>query len=269
MEDILFVTAYKDVGRSNWEGFQRTSLEYIRYFYNLADSIEYKLIVYVENTVRDMFTGHVFKDNIIIKDLNEVDTFYNKFIDKERVIIASEEYQSKIPQSRKFFPEHIYAEYNLINHSKINFIRHSRNLFPNYKFYSWIDFGFGQLDNGSMEANYENMPRDITIETLPETHIIYCCVKDPPVERLSEDEMLASFNVYFMGTYFIVPNRLVEDFEKIWYSKLVYWHSLGISDDDQNLILQIYYDMPWLFCRVCINPIVLANSFEMFRILRR
>lgn len=269
MEDILFVTAYKEIGREQWELFPRSSEEYIQYFYNLVDAIEYKLVVYVEDKIRKIFAGHVFKDNIIIKDLNEVDTFYNKFIDKEREIISSEEYRRKIPESRSKYPEHSYAEYNLINHSKVNFIRHSRNLFPNYKFYSWIDFGFGQLDNGSMEANYENMPRDIAIETLPETHIIYCCVKDPPVERLSEDEMLASYDIYFMGTYFIVPNGLVEEFEKIWYSKLVYWQTIGISDDDQNLILQIYYDIPWLFCRLCINPILQANWFEMFRALRR
>jgi hypothetical protein len=88
MEDILFVTAYKEIGREQWELFPRSSEEYIRYFYNLVDAIEYKLVVYVEDKIRKIFAGHVFKDNIIIKDLNEVDTFYNKFIDKEREIIT-------------------------------------------------------------------------------------------------------------------------------------------------------------------------------------
>jgi hypothetical protein len=269
-DDIIFVTAYKDIRRNEWNLFPRTTDDYIHYFYILADSIEYTLVVYIEEPILEkLLNEHTFRDNIIFKNLNDVDTFYNKFLDKEREIMNSESYKNKIPESRKYYPEHIYPEYTLINHSKINFIRHTKAEMPNYKYYAWIDFGIAQLDNGSKEANIENMPTDIAIEKLSENHILYHCVNEPPTERRTEDEMVASYDVYFLGSYFIVPKLLVENFESIWYSKLMKWQENGICDDDQNLILQIYYDIPQLFCKLCIHPLSRANWLQMFRALRR
>ena len=77
---------------------------------------------------------------MIFKDMNDVDTFYDKYIDIDTEIINSDEYKSKIPSHRKNNPEHCQTGYNLINNSKICFIKHTKKYFSNYKFYSWIDF---------------------------------------------------------------------------------------------------------------------------------
>ena len=48
-KNILFITAFRDIGRENWTGWlKRTNEEYIEYFKNLAYNISYKLIVFVE-----------------------------------------------------------------------------------------------------------------------------------------------------------------------------------------------------------------------------
>jgi hypothetical protein len=254
--DIIFTTAYKDINRGNWVNFTRSNQTYINYFYNLADNIKYKLVVYVEDYIKEtMFREHVFNENIIFIDMNDVETFYQKFLEKDTTVMNSEAFQNKIPQNRKNKPECLYSEYNLINHSKINFVNHTKKLFGDYKYYSWIDFG-------TMNENVENIPNNIDTFLL-DKKITYHCVQEPPLERISEDEMLKSDEVYFLGSSFIVFRDLVEKFEKAWETKLIEWQEKTISDDDQNLVLQLYYDCPDMF-----QKIKNAEWFGMFRKLK-
>jgi len=241
--DIIFTTAYKDINRGNWNNFVRSNKTYIDYFYNLADNIKYKLVVYVECDIKEiMFNEHTFNDNIIFIDMNGVYTFYQKYLEKDKIIINSEIFKGKIPENRKNKPECLYSEYNLINHSKINFVANTKRIFPNYKYYSWIDFGI-------MNEKIENIPNNIDISLL-QNKIIYHCVHPPPTERISEEEMLKSDQVYFLGSAFIVFRDLVEHFENIWEYKIIQWQEQYITDDDQNLILQLYYNCPGLFQKI-------------------
>ena len=149
---IIFTTAYKDINRKKWNCYQRSNEEYIKGFYNLCSYINYKLIVYLEDDIKEIITkGKIFNENIFFISLKDVVTFYDKYLEKDKKIMETKEYQDKIPYYRKANPEHIYSEYNFINHSKVNFIRHTKDLFPDYKFYAWIDFG-------TMNLEIENIP---------------------------------------------------------------------------------------------------------------
>jgi hypothetical protein len=151
----------------------------------------------------------------------------------------SNEYKSKIPLSRQNNPEHLYSAYNLINHSKVNFINNTKRLFPNYEYYSWIDFGYVR------EAS--NCPKNINIENLSKK-IIYHCLEVPNLNnKISENEMLKSDNIFITGSSFIIHNELVERFQDIYENKLLEWHKKMVTDDDQNLVLQLYYDNPEIF----------------------
>jgi hypothetical protein len=163
MEDIIFVTAYKDINRGNWNYFRRTNQMYIDYFYNLAYNIKFKLVVYVEEDILKIITtNHIFNDNVIFKDLNTVDTFLKKYIDRENQVMNSDLYKSRLhPVRKETSPENKYAEYNLITHSKVNFMKKTRDLFPNYKYYAWIDFG-------TANSNIELIPRYLDLSVLKE-----------------------------------------------------------------------------------------------------
>lgn len=254
--EIIFVTAFKDINRDKWMTYNVSNGRYVDYFYDLAKTIKYKLVVYVENDIKEFIMNRFnkkFNDNIIFKELTSVNTFFDKFIQKDKIIINSDIYQNKIPDYRKKNPEHIYSEYNLINHSKINFVKHTKNLFPNYLFYAWIDFG-------RMNERLDNIPKNIDISLLPNNKITYHCVNEPPVDKIDENEMLKSHAVYFLGSSFIVPRDLIESFESLWENKIINWHERWITDDDQNLVLQLYYDTPYLF-----NKITYADWYGMYR----
>jgi len=253
-KDVIFTTAYKDIHRGQWEGFVRSNQTYLDYFYNLATHIPYTLVVYVEDPIREMMK-HSFRDNIVFVDMNSVPTFLDKYLEKDKQIIQSETFQQKIPPHRKKLPECVYSEYNLINHSKINFVNHTKKLFGDYEYYAWIDFG-------TMNENIGNIPKNIDLSLL-DKKITYHCVSPPP-ERVSEEEMLKSDAVYFLGSAFLVYRDWVEPFERLWESKIQQWQKKGITDDDQSLILQLYYDQPQLF-----QKIENVEWFGLFRKLQR
>ena len=39
---ILFISAFKDIDRSNWQHYKRSTKLYISYFMNIAKNIKYK-----------------------------------------------------------------------------------------------------------------------------------------------------------------------------------------------------------------------------------
>jgi len=237
--NIIFTTAYKDISRNNWSTFTRGNEEYINWFKNLIEHIPYKLIVYIEDDVKNLLRDFKIPENIIFQNLETVDTFYTKYLDIDKKIMSSFEFQSKIPINRKDKPECLYSEYNLINHSKVNFVAQSKRLFPDYDFYAWIDFGL-------MNQEIQNIPKNIHIAQLPRKIIIHC-VENFPSQELSEEEVLKIDTVYLLCSSYIIPNEFVECFESIYEKKLLSFYKKNLTDDDQSIFLQIYYDYPFLF----------------------
>ena len=120
--EIIFTTAFKEINREKWKHYPVSTGRYIDYFIDLGKHIKYKLVVYLEKEVKDMiFKKTSFNENIIFHELSEVNTFLNEFFEKDTEIMNSDIYKNKIPEYRNYLPEHLYSEYNLINHSKINF----------------------------------------------------------------------------------------------------------------------------------------------------
>lgn len=249
MDNILFVTAYKDIKRVGWSAYGRSNAEYIGMFLNLARRIQYSLIVFCEPSIKDELILYNLPSNIILKNWNEVDTFYHRFLHTENEIINSQEYKAKVAPHRQVNPEHLYAEYNLVNHSKINFVRKAKEMYPNYKFYSWLDFGFCR--------NVADCPMNLLIKTIPEK-ITYLALRSG--KRVSPVELLRSDDIYLSGSMFIVFTDYVETFEKAYEEKLKEYHRLGVSDDDQSVVTQMYWDRPDWF-----NVIVDNEWFSLFR----
>jgi hypothetical protein len=256
-QNIIFITAFKDIGRGDWMIHKRTNDDYINYFLNLAKNIDYTLIVYVDNDIKEyIFTKYSdFRNNIIFKNFSDVNTFYEKYLESERNVLGNSEFQNKIPKHRfRKHPETWSAKYNLINHSKVNFISYSKKIYPNYEYYCWIDFGFVR--------DQSSLPKNLNLSKFPEK-IIYQAFEIPE-KKIDANEMLKINEAKIAGSTFIVPKELVEKYESIYENKIIEWqqHDL-ISDDDQSLVLQLYYDNNELF-----NLILDPNWFLLFKHLQ-
>lgn len=247
---IVFTTAYKDIDRSKWPDFARSNDEYLFYFLNLARNIKYKLVVYLAAKTIQRFKD--VPENVIFVDEAEVPTFFEEFMEIETQIMNSEEYLSKVPLHRRMFPEHKYAKYTLVNHSKINYISHTMDkILPGADFYAWIDFG-------CVRAR-EHLPENIGPLS---NKIIFQCLTTHG-ETLTEEEMIQSGIVYIAGSQFIVHHSLVKQFHDLYRTKLLEWHQRFICDDDQSLVYQLYIKHPELFQLRCY-----PKWFHLFYTLR-
>ncbi len=237
-DTIIFTTAFKDIGRDKWHVIPRTNERYIQDFLNLANNIDYKLIVYVEQNMYNIIQEYKLKSNIILINSSTVNTFFDQYIDNERQMINSKEYRAKIPSDREGAPEHWSAEYNMVNHSKINYLVNTKKLYPNYEYYSWLDFG-------CIRNTIDDVPKHIDFNKLDEK-ICYMTLKTPTI-TINANDMLKSHDVYLAGSQNVIHHNLVNITEYLWKSKLDEWKQDIICDEDQGLILQLYFDNPQLF----------------------
>jgi len=236
---ILFVSAFKDINRKSWSSIPRTNEVYVEQFMNLANNISYRMIVFVEPFMKEILSKKNLKSTIELVDSSLVTTFYDKFIENERKMIASDTYKKKIAVDRKSNPEHWCAEYNMVNHSKINYVAYSKQAYPGYEFYSWLDFG-------CIRNTIADVPMNINFSKLHKK-ISYLSLQQPPKIPISANNMIPSHEIYLAGSQFVVHTDLVEQFEKLYEAKLLQWQEETICDDDQNLILQLYFDNRDLF----------------------
>ena len=247
MKTIIFVTAFKDIGRENWPAYRRSNKEYIANFIKLATNIKYYLVCYIDEDIHK-YLMQIYKfrfpDNIIFithNNAQQFDMYYEKYNTANKQILTSIDYQNKIPVHRKLNPEHCVPEYNTMMYMKNYFIKLTKDILPMHDFYSWLDFGICQTDD------LYPVPKNIDLDKLSDK-IYYSCFQMPNLDnKLSETKLLQSDTIYIAGSQYIVPNKLVDMFDKLWQDKIDYWISINNSDDDQNLILQIYYDRPDIF----------------------
>lgn len=253
MNDIIFITAFKDIGRSSWKNnFQRYTIVYIQYFMNLVNNIDYKLIVYVNGNIYEFLKKINLNNNITIINSTDVDTFYKKYIDKYNEVMNSDLFKVKLNPQRLENPECWSADYNLINHSKINYIQHAKNNYPDYNYYAWIDFG--------CIRDIKNVPKNIDYSKLDNSKLLFQCINNPDIHpKHSAEDMLKVEYIFIAGSQFIIPNKLVEKYLELYENKLNELLTNNICDDDQSIILQIYYENKELF-----SLINLLDWFTLF-----
>ena len=257
MQKIIFTTFFKDIGRDKWTSFNRSTDLYVDRFLRLATAIEYDLNVYVDKSLLDFLSNHL-KDNSNVKiiDIDEVDSTYDHFYEKDLQIIKSKSYLEKIPNHRRENPEHKFAEYNAVMNSKISFIENTYRLSPDYDFYAWIDFGILQ----NKDTDEDIIPKFLNLKKIP-FGVTYG-IQNFPDTKMSFIEMLKSDVIYFDGSSFVVHKFSFNSFYSAWQDKVREMHDSFITDDDQNLVLQIYQSNPHLFNLISCEWFHLFHSFK-------
>ena len=252
INDILFVTAFRDINRENWKHIPRGVDSYCDAFYKYSTKMKYNIVVFVSEEIQNyLLSKYTFGNNVFFLDIDCIDTFFHKYLPLEMEIMKSVLFQNLIPLDKKQAVPFLYPGYNLVNHSKINYVNEAKQRYPDYKFYSWIDFGIRLWDTSKLynkTINIEALPNKIMYQHIEGNISIHergilpiKCYKTTPYA------ILASHVVHFAWSIFVIYNELVEVYEKLYENKLNEYYQLGIVDDDQKLLLQIFLDNPDLF----------------------
>jgi hypothetical protein len=238
---IAFVTMFKNIGRDDWKYFKRASTIYINYFKQLAENIDYTLVVYVETDIlKEIVNTVTLKNNIILIDSTTISTYLNTHIESERLIMESDKYKQKVPEKRKIAPEHSVPQYTLVTHSKIQYVSHTKKIMPGYDYYGWIDFGW--VRNNAIET----IPRNLDLNKLG-NKIVMNNLDPIPKDHILAETMLSRYEVFIGGGSYIVPTHLLEIFQWLYDKKMEEWKHLGIADDEQNLLYQLWSENKEMF----------------------
>ncbi len=252
---ILFVSYFRDIGRANWEiGFSRNVIEYLEHFVKLVETTNHPLIFYTDRDTVDLLhemlvsRQHIWRQyreeiNIIFRDINDVQSTYDQYLDLHEEIIASDDYQKLIPSERKNFPEHRYGQYTAATNSKIDYLAAARKEFQSCSYYAFIDFGFCR------QAHFA--PFNVDVGKLTPNKIILPAMTMPDMQNiLSRSDLLATDEIYIEGSTFIVPNAFVSYYHQLWRDELGRYYAEKIVDDDQSIAYQIVMNNPHLFVLV-------------------
>ena len=162
-------------------------------------------------------------------------------LEKETNIMNSDSFKLLV-EHRINFPECKYPKYTLINHCKIDFVCFViDNNLSNKNIFSWVDFGFF--------SNKNNIPNKLLdISNFDLTKINYYLINS--IEYYDND-------IYYQlkyapekigGFFFIGCADVIKKYQNIYHMTLDFFQDeLKIADDDQSLILYLYFKHPEIF----------------------
>jgi hypothetical protein len=252
INNICYVTAFYDIGRDNWENFNRSVDTYFnnfKPFINLFDTTiceNDEMICFIDDRyisfLETLLEQHQTNITLIPLNLDLLNELYIwKSLEIERQNMNRIEFKQLIGE-RYIYPETIYPEYTLINHCKIDLISRVIDLNMSDKnYYAWVDFGFfGKVEfipNKLLDINKFNLETMnfwlINPIQLIDSNIYYNLAIAP--ERIG-------------GFFFLGNKNIIKIYQQLYHDMLYHFQNiLHIADDDQCLHLMIFFQTPELF----------------------
>ena len=235
---IIFFTAFKDLGRESWGQYGRSLDLYLSWFANMA-KLPINLICYCDDDTAVKINEKTGFSATYPYDIEN--TFYSKYYEREKDIFESDYF--KTLTGHRISPECRNLGYNLVNHNKYSFLKRTKDRFPNYSHYAWIDFGYCRTEPLMRTFNFNNLSDKILFSAFYVPHDLE---DTDPTTLCINPKNINPFNI-IQGSAFIVNkndvNWLHDEYEKI----MLEYYDMKLIDQDQAHILQLYKKYPERF----------------------
>jgi hypothetical protein len=268
MDTITIVTAFFDIDRKSWNSeHKRDASFYIDSFLNYLD-YSYDMVCYIDDryieNVLEKYKKSHYKNKMFIPInlkwlLENIDAW--KKLDIDKAVIKSNRYKELLNTRLKFmypngipetnqtnhlFPENEFSEYNIINHSKIDFIVHAiNNNYINSKYTCWSDFGYFNSQHQGISSTFPKNTLDIN--KFHSNKISFILRKPINNNDTNMEYTLVFAPEVFTGTFFGGPTELMFPLQKLYHECIDEMYINYISDDDQHVYLRCYMKNPELF----------------------
>ncbi len=256
---ITIVTAFMDIGRSDWEGFKNNQLipSYIKrdtntYFerFERLTKLKNPIVVFAHSKDFERLQG-------IREDLHliSIDTVFE---DNKHLISKIEAIQND-PTFIKFVnnpsaPEYWSPQYVAINLLKSFFVHYAvEKKLAESETYAWIDFGYVREDTfcpPGLEWQFDTQGKINIFAINPDTH-------SKPIF-----EIIRTGEVFIQGCHIVAPKNDWVILKDLIASNLTKLFDVGLIDDDQTLLLMAYRSMPDKFK---INNVNSSDWFIIFK----
>jgi GR25 family glycosyltransferase involved in LPS biosynthesis len=254
-KELVIVSAFLDINREKWStAYKRTTRDYILSFSNYFN-YNTKMLVFIDDKyieeLEEMYNNSLHNNTIFIPINNDWMTkhiYAWQLLDNSKHIMQSDEYRNLVKDRIACGnPENIYADYNAINHSKIDFICYAinNNLINRDDFICWSDFGY-------FNSILHNNPSEYPINHLDITKFnpnkLSFCLRNK-LDNKDKDTIYTLVNApeRFTGSFFAGSATLMIKLQELYHISLKELYSNNISDDDQHIYLRCFLKEPNIF----------------------
>lgn len=242
MAEITIVTAFFDIGREKWTGFERDNSKYVEYFKFWA-RIKNRLIVYTDKKtaeqVMEIRTGLGLKEKtqvVIIEDILVFDpSVYHRM-----EVALSHKLAVKF-REQPTHPESYNALYDYVMYLKPFLITDAVKRGLADGMVAWLDFGYNH--GGEFYTNPVDFDFLWEYDFSNRIHLFSVAeIDDMPVF-----EIVRSMKTYITGAIIIAPADLWGNLLSLFRQAAISLTSCGLMDDDQTLMMMAYREQPELF----------------------
>lgn len=242
MAEVTIVTAFFDVGRKEWKGFERDNNKYIEYFRFWA-RIQNKLIVYTDQEtaekvleIRDSFNLKDRTKVVIIDDVYTLEPEVYKAIENALSNESAVKFRD-MPNN----PEAWNPRYDYVTFLKPYFVADAirRNFADGVV--SWLDFGYNHAGEICTEVNEFNFLWQFDCST--RIHMF----ATEELDDMPVFEIVRTMRAYIAGAIMLGPANLWSEFAQLYKESMLHLTHCGFADDDQTLSVMAYRKKPELF----------------------
>lgn len=253
MSDVTLVTAFYDIGRSDWNSqFTRKSQEYIESF-RLFLNYDHAMIIYIDSRYFDTLSKMVgcspYPKNKRVVSIDEAWMKENIWawsrLDREREIMSSDFYRSLIPHRiAARYPENVNPEYTIITHSKVDFVCNAIDSdMISTEMVVWVDFGY--FHNKTQEKH-------IPLNRFDPTKMDYTKINLCGMARIDDRDKDVLYTLRYAPVkicayLFAATKSNMKVFQNLSHQALEAYQSAGIADDEQAVWLLCYFSDESLF----------------------
>lgn len=248
-DEISIVTAFFDINRKEWKGFERGADKYIDDFGWWA-SIENKLVVYVEN---EAIKEKVLK---IRADYNlqertkciVIENIYNVESDLYKSIKKASRYENAVNfRLKPANPESWSAEYNYIMLMKEWCVQDAVKKGYVEGMIAWVDFGFNK--GGLVYTKKEEFTFEWKYRFAEKINIFALRSLDSMPAIF---EIVRNMSTYIQGGIIVAPDYRWIDLWRIMKENMLALNKIGLMDDDQTILLMALKENPeWFEVHYC------------------
>ena len=257
--NITIVTAFFDIGRSNWTPdnghphyLQRTNETYMERF-SYMSQLENEIIVYTTSDFKQRILDYRQDrpTKIIETSLDE----YSELRNKISAVQQSEKFQKLIHPSQVKNPEYWNADYVVVNALKSSFVNKAiqANVIET-DLVAWMDFGYCRDETTLDGVRFWEYPFD-------KEKIHFFNIKDW-VEGTFIQDVIANNDVHITGPCIVADKKMWPTLEALVYHSIDELLKNNLIDDDQTLLLMSYLQKPELFE---LHPVSNQDWFVAFR----
>lgn len=242
-KEITVVTAFFNINRVNWEKFERSSNEYLNYFFGWA-KLKNNLVVYVETDelkriIIEYRAQLGLEKRTVVHIVSDI-----RSIDKELYGSIKKVSENPIHKKARLFqknPEVWNADYNYVMLLKMWCVQDAVKRGDAKGMVAWVDFGYnhgGDVLEVNSDFNFTwkyDFPEKICLFLIQE-------LDNRPIF-----DIVCTMDTYIMGTVIVGIDYLWEEFWELMKSSMISLNDCGLMDDDQNIILMSYRKKPEIF----------------------